>query len=73
MGKKILILGAGEAQIDAIKYCKNKGLKVSGCSYTDNDPGIPLLDYFEQVDIKDINGVAELADRLKADLVYSVG
>lgn len=73
MKKKILILGAGEAQIDAIEYCKNKGYTVCGCSYTNHDAGIPLLDHFEQVDIKDIDGVAALARRFQADLVYSVG
>lgn len=73
MKKKILILGAGEAQIDAIKYCKTKGLEVCGCSYTNHDPGIPMLDYFEQVDIKNIEGVAEMADRLGVDFIYSVG
>jgi len=71
--KKILILGAGEAQVDAIEYCREKGLIVCGCSYTNHDCGIPLLDYFEQVDIKDVDGVTALARRLEVDLVYSVG
>ena len=73
MKKKILILGAGNAQIDAIEYCKNKGIKVIGCSYTVKDNGIPLLDHFEQVDIKDPAGVKALAEKYEADAVYSVG
>ena len=48
--KKIMILGAGNAQIDAINYCKEKGYEVYGCSYTNTDPGIPLLDHFIQLD-----------------------
>ena len=32
--KRILILGAGNAQIDAIEYCKSAGYEVVGCSYT---------------------------------------
>ena len=50
--KKVLILGAGNAQIDAIEYCHEHGIFVAGCSYTTTDAGIPLLDAFEQVDIK---------------------
>ena len=61
--KKILILGAGNAQIDAIEYCRDHGYEVVGCSYTTVDAGIPHLDHFEQTDIKDVDGVADLARR----------
>ena len=73
MRKKVLILGASNAQIDAIEYCKAKGYEVSGCSYTLVDNGIPLLDHFGQVDIKDPEGVAKLAKDVEADVIYSVG
>lgn len=73
MKRKVLILGAGNAQIDAIEYCKNKGYEVYGCSYTSEDKGIPLLDGFQQIDIKDVNGVAAYAREIGADAVYSVG
>ena len=71
--KKILILGAGNAQVDAIKYCHEKGYVVYGCSYTDNDPGIPLLDFFIQLDIKNIEGIKSYVQEHKIDVVYSVG
>ena len=71
--KKILILGAGNAQIDAINYCKAKGYEVIGCSYTDTDHGIPLLDHFRQVNIRDTDGVKALAEEYQVDAVYSVG
>ena len=71
--KRILILGAGNAQIDAIEYCKSRGYEVVGCSYTTVDCGIPHLDYFEQVDIKDVNGIIELASKYKVEAIYSVG
>ena len=71
--KKVLILGAGNAQIDAIEYCHEHGIFVAGCSYTTTDAGIPLLDAFEQVDIKNAAGVADLAVRLEVDAIYSVG
>ena len=69
----ILILGAGNYQIDAIRYCKDLGFRVLGCSYRTNDPGIPLLDGFRQVDVRDPEGVTQYAREEGADAVYSVG
>lgn len=71
--KKVLILGAGNAQIDAIKYCKERGYKVYGCSYTDNDKGISYLDEFVQIDIKDYKSITKYANDNGVDAVYSVG
>lgn len=71
--KKILILGAGNAQIDAIEYCKAQGYEVTGCSYTNTDHGIPLLDHFRQVNICDVDGVVQLARESQVDLIYSIG
>lgn len=73
MKKRILILGAGNAQIDAIEYCKAHGYEVVGCSYTTVDCGIPHLDIFEQVDIKSIEGVTALAEKYGVSAIYSVG
>lgn len=70
---KILILGAGNAQIDAIEYCKKNGHKVYGCSYTDTDKGIKLLDEFEKINIIDIEKVADYVKQKEIDVVYSVG
>ena len=73
MSNTILILGAGNAQIDAIEYCKSRGFKVCGCSYTTVDNGIPYLDYFEHVDIKSVEGIIKTARKYNAALIYSVG
>ena len=73
MKKRILILGAGNAQIDAIEYCKAHGYEVVGCSYTTVDCGIPHLDIFEQVDIKSLEGVKALATKYGVSAIYSVG
>lgn len=73
MKEKILILGAGNAQIDAIEYCQSKGYEVVGCSYTTVDNGIPYLDYFERVDIKNVDGVVDIARKYNVKAVYSVG
>ena len=73
MKKRVLILGASYAQIDAINYCREHGHYVCGCSYTTKDSGIPLLDYFRRVDIKDVGGIAALAREQNVDVIYSVG
>ena len=73
MSKSILILGAGNAQIDLIKYCKSIGLETHGCSYTDTDSGIRFLDYFSQIDIVDTDAVRAYMDKHKIDYIYSVG
>ena len=73
MKKRILILGAGNAQIDAIEYCKAHGYEVAGCSYTTVDCGIPHLDIFEQVDIKNVEGVMAMAEKYGVSAIYSVG
>lgn len=70
---KVLILGAGNAQIDAIEYCKNKGYEVYGCSYTNQDKGIPMLDYFSQINIIDQEAVLSYSKENNIDLIYSVG
>lgn len=71
--RRLLLLGAGNAQIDAIEYCKKNGIEVFGCSYTNDDKGIPLLDDFKQIDIKDFDGVRSYAEEAKVDAVYSIG
>lgn len=73
MKKKLLILGAGNAQIDLIEYAKEKGFEVHGVSYTNTDSGIPLLDYFEQINIIDVEKVSEYVKKNNIDYIYSVG
>ena len=73
MKKSVLILGASNAQIDAIRYCRDKGYEVCGVSYTTADSGIPMLDHFKQVDIKDVQGVADYAKERGVSAIYSVG
>lgn len=71
--KKILILGAGNAQIDLIEYCNENNYEVYGCSYTNTDKGIPLLDHFEQINIVDADKIEEYAKKNSIDIIYSVG
>lgn len=73
MKKKLLILGAGNAQIDLIDYAKTLGLKVYVCSYSNTDKGIPLADCFAQIDITDTEKIESYAKEQKIDYIYSVG
>lgn len=70
---KILILGAGSAQVDAIKYCKENGHEVFGCSYTNNDLGIGLLDHFDQINIVDHDAILKHVKDHGIEIIYSVG
>lgn len=71
--KKILVLGTGYPQNDLILACKNKRLEVHACSYIHGGIGEENADYFELIDIKDVNAVYEYAKRNSIDFIYSVG
>ncbi len=71
--KKIMILGIGSAQADAIRYCKAHGLEVHGCSNSADYEGRQLLDVFVQLDIRDKAGIAAYVENNRIDWVYSVG
>ena len=73
MSKKILILGAGNAQLDLINYCNSIGLETYGCSYTDTDKGIPLLGNFAQINITDTEAIKAYFLKNQIDYIYSVG
>ncbi len=73
MKKKLLILGAGNAQIDLIEYAKSIGLEVYVCSYTNTDKGIPLADVFSQINIVDTDKIEKYVKENKIDYIYSVG
>lgn len=73
MKKKLLILGAGNAQIDLIKYAKEIGLEVHALSYSDTDKGVPLADVFAKINIVDSEKVESYAKENKIDYIYSVG
>ncbi len=59
--KTILILGAGVMQIPAIRIAKRKGWKVIAADGNPKAVGIPEVDEFELVDLKDKEGLLERA------------
>ena len=73
MKKKMLILGAGNAQIDLIEYARDAGFEIYGCSYTNTDKGIPLLDHFAMIDITDAGKIEKYVVENRIDSIYSVG
>jgi biotin carboxylase len=70
---KILILGTGHAQTDAIQYLKENGHTVYATSCRDDETGRHLADHFEIIDILDESKTADFVSRHAIDLVYSVG
>lgn len=65
--KKILILGANEKQIQLIQAAKEEGYYVIACDYTNNNPGIPLLDKHYQVSYLDRDAVLSIAKEEQID------
>ncbi len=64
---KILMLGGAMQQIPAIKTAKNMGLHVITCDYLPNNPGHKYADEYYNVSTTDLNGVLDLALKLKID------
>ena len=63
--ENILILGAGLMQKPAILSAKEEGYKVIVVDADSKAVAIPLADEFYQIDLKDKEGILELAEKLK--------
>lgn len=70
---KILILGAGNAQIDLINSCHEAGMEVYCVSYSGDDPGVKLADHFAEINIVDLEAVKKYFLENQIDYIYSVG
>lgn len=73
MSRSALILGALPGQADAMHRLRTAGWKVYACGHRREGAGVEAADEFFVVDILDPEGVADLAERLDVDIVYSVG
>jgi len=73
MRKKVLILGIGSSQVDAILYCKEHGHEVFSLGYSKDGQGLLYADHFELIDIVDKLKVLEYARAHEVDLVFSIG
>lgn len=73
MSKKVLILGAGNAQRDAIDLLNQEGYETHVCARDESGNGVELAQHFEIIDIVDYKKVKEYVIKNKIDVVYSVG
>ena len=71
--KKILVLGVGNAQADFIEFCKMHGYIVFSCSYRNEGRGKHYSDYFETINITDVEKIKDYMKRKDIDIIYSVG
>ena len=70
---KVLILGVGNAQVDALRYLKETGYTTFGLSHSRVGRGLEFCDFFEVIDIKDKDNVLSYAKSNEIDIIYSVG
>ncbi|MBO8159215.1 ATP-grasp domain-containing protein [Thermosyntropha sp.] len=70
---KVLILGGGFMQINAIRRSKAKGLTVIVADYLPDAPGKKLADFAEMVSTFDIEGNIEIARKYGIDGVFTIG
>ncbi|MDR2398683.1 MAG: ATP-grasp domain-containing protein [Spirochaetaceae bacterium] len=67
MQERLMILGAGVMQGPAIKIAKALGLETVVVDADPHAPCVSLADRFEQIDLKDQEGVAAFGQSLKAE------
>jgi biotin carboxylase len=65
--KRVLILGGGVMQVPAIRIARGKGWTVAVADGNPHALARDTCDRFETIDLKDKEGIAELARRLSAD------
>ena len=71
--KTILVLGTNAGQADLIRHMKARGdWRVVGVSPLKGEPGQAFCDAVEPVDVTDLDALEAVAQRQRADLVYSV-
>lgn len=70
---KVLILGTGSAQYDAIRWCRDAGHEVHGCGLARVGPGAAEVDRFFEADLRDARRVVDYCREQGIELVYSVG
>ncbi len=70
--KRALVLGTNAGQADLIRYLKNDGWYVVGCSGRSGEPGQTLCDVFEKVDIRNVDALEPLVSNHDISLIYSI-
>jgi biotin carboxylase len=71
MAKRILILGAAQGQLPAIRYGREQGHDVITCDYLPSNPGHRLANESHNVSTTDVDGVLDLARKRGVDAVIA--
>lgn len=71
--KKILIIGAGEYQLPAIKKIRELGFEAYSVDYKENQPGFEYCNGYEIIDVRNKQRCLQYAERLNIDGVMSWG
>ena len=71
--RSALVLGIGAAQCDFVEALSERGWTVLACANSPRGPARPLVDQFEQIDIRDHEALLKLCLTHKVELVTSVG
>ncbi len=67
-GKRIMILGGGTMQVPAINLARGMGLSVVVADGNPDVPGRKIADFFENIDLKDHEGMIEAALWYKSEM-----
>lgn len=70
--KKVLIIGAGAEQVQAIEMAKEMGYYVICSDYNPKAPGVPLVDEFHEISTNDVEGNLKLVQDTKVDGILTV-
>ena len=70
--KKLLIIGASVLQLPAIKKAKEMGFYVAVADYNPSAVGIPFADEYFNVSTIDIEGVTEVAKKIRPDGIMTL-
>lgn len=70
---KLLVLGAGNSQLDLIRIGKEMGMEVFVLGGSLGEPGQDMGDHFAQVDIRDEEAVYQYAKDQEVDFIFTMG
>jgi biotin carboxylase len=68
---RVLFLGGAYAQIPIIKEAKERGYYIITCDYLPGNPGHKLADEYHDVSTTDMQGVLDLARKVRPDLIIA--
>lgn len=70
---RLLILGAGSCQLNAIKKAKNMGLEVVTSDYYPDAPGKAYADYSDMTSTFDTTGILQIANKYNVNGIMTMG